>query len=204
MDYEQAKRIIEGLLFVAGGNGLEPRQIVQALGWDIEVDEIIDLCHDLAADFRRDQRGLQIVQVAGVFQMTTLPEHAPYLSKLAEQPQSSGLSQAALETLAIVAYKQPITRYGIEEIRGVKSERALQTLNSKRLIKDVGRAEGPGRPILYGTTVEFLEYMGIQDLSQLPRPIDPPLEPIDEKDRLLFEKRLGIEEEHDDDAGESR
>src|SRR5699024_9381495 len=91
-----------------------------------------------------------------------------YLVKLLETPQSSKLSQAALETLAIIAYKQPITRIEIEEIRGVNSERAVRTLMARSLIKEVGRKEAIGRPILFGTTVDFLTYFGLVSLEELP------------------------------------
>ncbi|GAX91843.1 SMC-Scp complex subunit ScpB [Effusibacillus lacus] len=188
MDYKEVKSIIEGLLFMAGSEGLEARQIAEVIGTD--ADEAADLCHDLAADYRRDGRGLQIVEVAGVFQMTTLPEHAPYFEKLAYQPQQSTLSQAALETLSIIAYKQPITRSDIEEIRGVKSEKAINNLLGKKLIAEVGRAEGPGRPILFGTTREFLEYFGLRDLSELPPPpAFIPQDAFSEEERLLFDQR---------------
>lgn len=187
MDYSEVKAIIEGLLFMAGSEGLEAKQIAEVIGTDTE--EAYDVCLDLAADFRRAGRGLQIVEVAGTFQLTTLPEHASYFEKLAYQPQQSSLSQAALETLAIIAYKQPIIRSDIEEIRGVKSEKAINSLIGKRLIQEVGRAEGPGRPILFGTTKEFLEYFGLRDLTELPpAPAFLPQE-LEEEEKLLFEQR---------------
>lgn len=178
---------MEGLLFMAGSDGLEAKVVAHVL--ELEVDEALDLLYDLQADFRREHRGLQIIEVAGAFQLTTRPEHVPFFEKLAYQPQSSTLSQAALETLAIVAYKQPITRSVIEEVRGVKSERAINTLISKQLIKEVGRAEGPGRPILFGTTREFLEYFGLRDLKELPPPpAFTPAEALeDEEEHLLFQ-----------------
>lgn len=194
MDYKEVKSIIEGLLFMAGGDGLEAKQIAEIIGTDPE--ETADLCHDLAADYRREGRGLQIIEVAGMFQMTTLPEHVPYFKKMAYQPQHASLSQAALETLAIVAYKQPITRADIEEIRGVKSEKAINTLAGKKLIQEVGRAEGPGRPILFGTTKEFLEYFGLRDLSELPPPpAFVPQDVLEEENRMLFDQRSIFEQE---------
>jgi segregation and condensation protein B len=194
MDYKEVKSILEGLLFMAGSDGLEAKQIAEIIGTDPE--EAADLCHDLAADYRREGRGLQIIEVAGMFQMTTLPEHVPYFEKMAYQPQHASLSQAALETLAIVAYKQPITRADIEEIRGVKSEKAINTLAGKKLILEVGRAEGPGRPILFGTTKEFLEYFGLRDMSELPPPpAFVPQDVLEEEDRLLFAQRSIFEQE---------
>jgi segregation and condensation protein B len=189
VDDRDLKAVLEGLLFVAGDEGLTAKQIANVLKLDQEV--VRDMVDDLAADFNREKRGLQIVELAGAYQMTTRPEHAPYYAALAESPSSSSLSQAAMETLAIVAYKQPITRGEIEDIRGVKSERALQTLSAKRLIKEVGRAEGVGRPILYGTTEDFLHHFGLRDLKDLP-PADQlvDLKDVEEEHRDLFAKKI--------------
>ena len=100
--------------------------------------------------------------------MTTKKEHSDYIKKLVETASSQGLSQAALETLAIIAYKQPIARAQIDEIRGVKTERPLHTLVSRALVKEVGRMEGSGRAYLYGTTKEFLDYFGLNSIEELP------------------------------------
>ncbi len=158
--------IIEGLLFIAGDEGLELHQIAHVL--DITMDEAKELIEKLQAQYEQQDRGLSVVQYGQTFQMTTKKEHAAYYKKFMEQPNHTSLSQAALEALAIVTYKQPITRMEVEEIRGVKSERPLQTLVSKLLIKEIGRAETPGRPILYGTTKEFLDHFGLQTLEELP------------------------------------
>lgn len=187
LDSKELKSVIEGLLFVSGSEGLEAKQAAAIL--EIEAEEALDLLYDLQSDFRMQERGIRIVEVAGAFQLTTRPEHAPFFERLAYQPQNATLSQAALETLAIVAYKQPITRAGVEEVRGVKSERAIHTLIAKQLIKEVGRAEGPGRPILYGTTREFLEYFGLSGLDELPPPpaFIPSEQLEDEAEHLLFQ-----------------
>jgi segregation and condensation protein B len=168
MDFDKLKGVIEGLLFLSGDEGIEAKQIAEIL--ELSEETAVDLIEDLKADMRRQQRGIQIVEVARAYQLTTLPEHAVYFEKLATSPSNSSLSQAALETLAIISYKQPITRSEIEEVRGVKCEKALNTLLGKQLIREVGRAEGIGRPILYGTTKEFLEYFGLRQLSDLPEP----------------------------------
>ncbi|QQE72825.1 SMC-Scp complex subunit ScpB [Brevibacillus composti] len=168
MDYDKLKGVIEGLLFISGDEGIDAKQISEIL--EIPEDEVVDLIEDMKADFRRAGRGVQIVEVAKAYQLTTLPEHVPYFERLATSPSQSTLSQAALETLAIIAYRQPITRSEIEEIRGVKCEKALNTLLSKLLIREAGRAEGVGRPILYATTKEFLEHFGLRELSDLPEP----------------------------------
>jgi segregation and condensation protein B len=190
MDIGQLKSIIEGLLFVAGDEGLDARQLAEVLEQDVEF--VRDLVYELQSDLKRDGRGIQIVQLAGGFQLATIPEHAPYFERLAYSPSRSSLSQAALETLAIIAYKQPITRVDIEEIRGVKSDRALQTLVAKDLIQEVDRADAPGRPILYGTTKSFLDYFALPSIQDLPETTmfenDDNLE---EETRLLFEKLDG-------------
>jgi len=187
MDYEHIKSVIEGLLFVSGDEGIDAKQIAEIL--ELEKDVIVDLIEDMKSDFKRMKRGMQIVEVAGFYQLTTLQEHAPYFEKLAYSPTSSTLSQAALETLAIIAYKQPIARAEVEEIRGVKCEKAITTLINKLLIKEVGRAEGTGRAILYGTTREFLEYFGLRELGELP-PLSEEfdMEQVKEEADLFFSK----------------
>jgi len=160
------KAIVEGLLFAAGDEGLSLKQIASVL--EMAEEEALDIVMALKTDYNEPSRGIQLIELAGVFQLATKKEHASYLKKLVESPGSSSLSQAALETLAIIAYRQPITRAEIEEIRGVKSDKPLQTLMARALIKEVGRAEGTGRPILYGTTAEFLDYFGLKTIEELP------------------------------------
>lgn len=187
MEMNEYKAIIEGLLFAAGDEGLSLKQIASVL--EIEEEQALQIMDQLKVDYNEPSRGIQLIELAGVFQLATKKEHAPYLKKLVESPGSSSLSQAALETLAIIAYRQPITRAEIEEIRGVKSDKPLQTLMAKALVKEVGRAEGTGRPILYGTTKEFLDYFGLKTLEELP-PL-PELQDEDETEReadLFFEK----------------
>ncbi|GIQ69384.1 SMC-Scp complex subunit ScpB [Xylanibacillus composti] len=187
MEYPQMKSIIEGLLFAAGDEGLDAKQIAAVLEQSANLVE--DLLHDLQSDYRREQRGIQIMEIAGVFQMTTLPEHAVYFQKLAASPTRASLSQAALEVLSIIAYRQPITRVDVEEIRGVKSDRAIQTLVAKNLIKEVARADVIGRPILYGTTKLFLDYFGLKSLNELPNAEEFDSDSLlEEETRLLFEK----------------
>ncbi|WP_269449381.1 MULTISPECIES: SMC-Scp complex subunit ScpB [Bacillaceae] len=182
----QWKSIVEALLFAAGDEGLSVKQLMNVL--EVEEPIVKDIMNELMQEYEMEERGIEIAEVAGVYQLTTKKTHAPYLKKLVETPGSQSLSQAALETLAIIAYKQPLTRVEIEEVRGVKTERPLQTLVAKALIKEVGRAEGTGRAILYGTTGDFLEYFGlnsIQDLPPLPEDSD---ENVQEEADLFFEK----------------
>lgn len=180
--------ILESLLFAAGDEGLTLKQIAKVMELpEFEVEEMIRL---LKNDYdHNENRGISLIQIAGTYQLATKKEYAIYLKRLVEVPNASTLSQAALETLTIIAYKQPITRAEIEEIRGVKTERPIQTLVAKGLIQEVGRAEGTGRAILYGTTKEFLDYFGLKDLKEL-----PPLPETEENDvtqeeaDLFFEK----------------
>lgn len=159
--------ILEALLFTAGDEGLSLKQISEVI--EIEDHLVTEMIENLRQDYEQDpSRGLTIVQLAGTYQLVTKKENAAYLKRLVDSPSTTALSQAALETLAIIAYKQPITRAEIEEIRGVKTERPLQTLTAKALIKEVGRAEGTGRAYLYGTTKEFLDYFGLRSLEELP------------------------------------
>ena len=187
MEMSEYKAIVEGLLFAAGDEGLSLQQIAAVL--EIEEEQARAIIHMLKDEYEQQKRGIQLIELAGVFQLATKKEHAPYLKKLVESPGSASLSQAALETLAIIAYRQPITRAEIEEIRGVKSDKPIQTLIAKALIKEVGRAEGTGRPILYGTTKEFLDYFGLKSLEELPAlPEKPEEEYIQEEADLFFEK----------------
>ncbi len=188
MDIINWKGIVESLLFAAGDEGLSLKQIAEVL----EIDEIMaeSIVKDLFAEYNEnEERGIMLVELAGTYQLATKKEFSPYLKKLVESPHTSALSQAALETLAIIAYKQPITRVEIEEIRGVKTERPLHTLMAKALIKEVGRAEGAGRAKLYGTTKEFLDYFGlksIEELPELPEKVDE--ESVQEEADLFFER----------------
>lgn len=154
------------MLFAAGDEGLALKQMASVLELTESATE--DIITELQEEYLQESRGIQLVELAGVFQLVTKKEHSDYLKKLVETSSSHGLSQAALETLAIIAYKQPIARAQIEEIRGVKTERPIHTLVSKALIKEVGRMEGSGRAYLYGTTKEFLDYFGLKAIDELP------------------------------------
>jgi segregation and condensation protein B len=125
--------------------------------------------------------------MAGTFQLTTKASVADTIQKLVENPASQVLTNASIEVLAIIAYKQPITRAEIEDLRGVKSERPIQTLAARALIQEVGRVEGIGRAILYGTTKEFLNYFGLKDLSELP-PLPEAFEQEEQETDLFLTK----------------
>lgn len=157
--------IIESLLFVSG-EPLEIKQIASIIECSISFTR--ELLGEMAKLYDGKSRGIKIININDSYSLVTKPENSDYIEKLLGNNSRQSLSQAALETLAIVAYKQPITRIDIDEIRGVKSDRAISNLVDKGLIKECGRLEVPGRPILYGTTDEFLKYFGLQNIEQMP------------------------------------
>jgi len=161
---DEAKSIIEALLFVSS-EPLTVKTIAEIL--ERSEKDVTALLREIKADCERDSRGFCLMELAGGYTFATRTEHAPYIEKLVK-PRLNTLSQAALETLAIIAYRQPITRSEIDEIRGVKSDSSTATLLERGLIQEVGRKDSPGRPILYGTTKEFLKYFGLRSLQDLP------------------------------------
>ncbi len=160
------KGILEAILFVSG----EPLSVDRMLGVveGVSRAELVSALQALKADYAVEGRGLQLVEVAGGFQIATRPDCAPWIKRLERAKESARLSRSAMETMAIVAYKQPVVRAEIEQIRGVDSAGVLQTLLERRLIRIVGRKDAPGRPILYGTTRQFLQAFGLKDLADLP------------------------------------
>lgn len=159
--------VLEGLLFVVGEDGLTLSQMMDIL--DISNEEAKELISHLKEKYEKDDSGIRINFLGNTFKLTTKKEHREYFQKLIENPESSVLSQAALETLAIVAYNQPITRIDVDEIRGVSSSQMIRKLVAKGLIKEVGRSDAIGRPILYQTTSEFLDYFGLATIEDLPK-----------------------------------
>lgn len=170
---EEKKAILEGLLFVVGEDGLTLDQIEDVL--ELKEDESKELVSELKKDYEDKNRGLRIDFLGNKFKMTTKFEHKKYYQKLIENPETNFLSQAALETLAIIAYNEPITRVQVDSIRGVGSSSIIRKLVAKGFIKESGRSEIPGRPILYETTHEFLDYFGLSTIEDLPK-IDSILE----------------------------
>ena len=160
------KAVLEGLLFVVGEDGLTIEQISDVL--NITAEEAKTLIMDLKKDYESEDRGLRIDFLGNRFKLTTKFEHKEYYQKLIENPETNTLSQAALETLAIIAYNEPITRVQIDNIRGVGSVSILRKLVAKGFIKESGRSNLPGRPILYETTNEFLDYFGLSSTKDLP------------------------------------
>lgn len=160
------KAVLEGLLFVVGEDGLTIDQIVDVL--EIDEENAKTLIMELKKDYEDDSRGLRIDFLGNRFKITTKFEHKAYYQKLIENPETNFLSQAALETLAIIAYNEPITRVQVDTIRGVGSTSIIRKLVAKGFIKECGRSEIPGRPILYETTSEFLDYFGLSSIEDLP------------------------------------
>ncbi|GBE00371.1 hypothetical protein BMS3Abin07_02422 [bacterium BMS3Abin07] len=159
------KALIEALLFVSGEPvGIKDINRVT----ELSEDEISPALHELVEEYRERNGGCLIVEVAEGFRFVSNPEYASWIRKLKKSTTSSRLSMAALESLSIIAYKQPITRVEIEQLRGVNSDGVVKSLLEKRFIKILGKKEVPGKPLLYGTTREFLQYFGLKDLSELP------------------------------------
>ena len=165
MSREELKAIIEAILFLSE-EPVVAKKIAGGIGCTVE--EALELIRELQQDLAEQQRGLRLFEIAGGYQMGTAPELAPYLEQAVGDEESGHLSGAALETLAIIAYRQPLTRPEIEAIRGVRSEHILQNLLQRILIRVSGRKEGPGRPLIYATTPDFLRYFGLNDLHELP------------------------------------
>jgi len=158
---------IESLLFVTGDEGLTARQIESLTNANtLDVREALTRLQEEYVN--SEVRGIELKELAGTYQLISKKQNADTIQRLVDNPTNQPLSQASLEVLAIVAYKQPITRIEIEDLRGVKSERPLHTLSLKGLIQEIGRAEGTGRAILYGTTNEFLNVFGLKAISELP------------------------------------
>src|SRR5690625_7432701 len=166
MENIELKAVVEGLLFVSGDEGITIKQLTRTLDCSVKACKL--LLDELIYDYEHTNRGMMIMQSHEVYHLTTKPEHSHYFKTLLQTPQSSRLSQAGLETLAIIAYQQPIARMEIEEVTCVISERPVQTLLARSFIEEVGRKDTVGRPILFGTHKDFLTYFGLTSLDELP------------------------------------
>lgn len=168
-----ASQIVEAILF-ASDAPLKAEEIARA-DEGLDEDRVEEALESLRRHYDESERAFQVVEVAEGFQLLTRPDFAPYLERFDTVPRPSRLSGPALETLAIVAYRQPIGRVEVEYIRGVSSSGVLRSLQDRALIEVVGRGEGLGRPLLYGTTSRFLEHFGFSSLDELPRPDELPI-----------------------------
>ncbi len=166
MDLVQAKRILEGLLFVSG----QPVTLKRLKDVLVELDyePLRQLLNELHAEYQQTNRAFRIQEVAGGYQLVTDAQLAPWMKRLLQLPREDTLSKPALETLAIIAYRQPLTKAEIEAIRGVDGTATLDTLLERQFVRVVGRKETPGRPLLYGTTEEFLRHFGLKSVKELP------------------------------------
>ncbi len=174
---ESKRHIIEALIF-ASDEPLTAKQIIEILASPdnsgprlrVKEDEIIGIIRELNSECVRESKSFRIIQVAGGFQFATMPEFAEWLGRMVKEKAKRKLSAAVLETLSVIAYKQPVTKPEVEAIRGVDAGYAVQKLMERGMITIVGRSAGAGRALLYGTTVEFLKHFGINDVSELPKP----------------------------------
>lgn len=165
MEINQIQAIVESVLFAAG-DAVELEKLADIT--DVDKKSLREIIKKMMDVYNYERRGIHIIQLDDAYQMCTRGEYYPYVSRLAEPRRKQNLSGAAMEVLSIVAYKQPVTRTVIENIRGVNCDYIVNRLVEKNLIKEVGRLDVPGRPILFGTTREFLRCFGISSLSELP------------------------------------
>lgn len=167
MPEDNIKSVIEALLFVSD-NPLTIEKIKSVLD-NLETTEIRKIVEELGNEYEKSHRGIRIIEIAGGFRMATAPKLAPFLKKLYKARRIEKLSKPALETLAIVAYKQPVTKLEIEFIRNVNIDGVVKNLLDKGLIRIAGRKKSAGRPFVFGTSRQFLEYFGLKSLEELPR-----------------------------------
>ncbi len=166
MEHNEVLSVIEGMLFLSGDNGLSVKQISAILGINKKeavtyLDELADIINS------REIKGFELINFGGIYKFITLSHHHEFYERMIEQSENT-LSNAALETLAIIAYNQPVTRVRVEEIRGVGCDAMIRKLIAKALIKEVGREDTPGKPILYGVTDEFMDAFSLTSLDELP------------------------------------
>ena len=173
------KGVLEGILFVQGDDGVTVKELIDIL--EIDKDELKKLILELKNDYEKDDRGIRLSILGDAFKLTTKKEHREYYEKLLTNEESNTLSNSAIETLAIIAYNEPITRVEVDEIRGISSGQMIRKLVAKGFLKEVGKSDLPGRPILYKTTSEFLDYFNMSSIKQLPK-IEENLEVVDEID----------------------
>lgn len=159
--------ILEGLLYVTGDDGLTLKEVMSIL--NITEEEAKELVYKLKTSYESENRGLRLNYLGNTFKLTTKQEHKDYYEKLLQNENTHTLSQAALEVLAIIAYNEPIARSVVDEMRGVDSIYVIRKLLAKGLIKEAGKSDAPGHPILYKTTDDFLDYFGLSSKDDLPK-----------------------------------
>ena len=167
MEQKKLQAAIEAILFAMGGS-VELKKLAQAIGHDEETTKKI--IRQMMDRYEKEDRGIRIIELEASFQMCTKKEMYEYLIRVAKQPKKQVLTDVLLETLSIIAYKQPVTKLEIEKIRGVKSDHAVSKLVEYDLVEEVGRMDAPGKPLLFGTTEEFLRRFSVHSLDELPAP----------------------------------
>ena len=159
--------VLEGILFVVGDEGITLKSLCEIM--DIDLETAKELLKELKKEYEKENRGIRISYLGDAFKLTTKKEHKEYYQKLSTTGDANMLSQSALETLAIIAYNQPITRAEVDEMRGLSSSFMIRKLVAKGLVKEAGKSTLPGRPNLYKTTSEFLDYFGLATINDLPK-----------------------------------
>jgi segregation and condensation protein B len=171
--------VLDGILFVVGNDGITIDRLSKIL--EIEEDKVNYLISSLKLEYSKQERGIDIEIFAGKYKLVTKKEHREYYQKLIEVEKNDELSNSALETLAVIAYNSPVTRGYVDEIRGVDSSYQIKKLLYRNLIKEIGRSDLPGRPILYSITDDFLDYLGLSSIEQLPK-----LEEVKSEEKDVF------------------
>ena len=192
-----AQRALEALIMVAD-EPVEPQMLAQLL--EVSVQAVEALCAELAAQYEAEERGFQLVRVAGGYRFQSHPREAAYVERFALLGQSARLSAAALETLAVVAYKQPVSRAQVSAIRGVNVDGVMRTLDHRGYIEEVARDPGPGQAIMYGTTKQFLERLALDSLDDLP-PLAQYIPNADVVEALELGLRVTVDEVSPPDGG---
>ncbi len=188
------KGIIESILFAAGRE-VNIKELMVAL--ELSSDEIMNLVESMKIEYEKEDRGIQIINVDGGYQLCTKKEYYEYIYPVFDKRSKPNLSQAALETLAIIAYNPRITRAEIESIRGVNSDGTIYKLLDFNLIEDSGKADAPGRPTTYSTTKEFLRMFGLESLDKLP---SLPKYKLDENQQIVIDDLIEKKEENEDES----
>ena len=195
---EKLEAAIEAILFSAG-DSVETGRIAKAIGQDKNTTEKI--IRNMMLKYNARDRGIKILELDGAFQMCTKQEYYDALIRVCSQPRRYTLTDAALETLSIIAYKQPVTKIEIENIRGVNSDRAVSKLVELGLVKEVGRLDAPGRPMLFGTTEDFLRSFGVQSIDELPTISEDMVEQYKEEAELeLASESFDADNQEDSDG----
>lgn len=176
--------VLEGILFAVGDEGITLNALTETLG--VDQSKAKELLKELQVRYESDAYGIRISYLGDAFKLTTKKEHAEYYQRLLGNPESQTLSESALEVLAIIAYNQPITRVIVDEMRGVASGQIIRKLCARGLIKITGKSQMPGRPNLYGTTKEFLDYFGLATIDDLPKMDEYQVKPLKEEETELF------------------